>query len=295
MYQLDDLLYLMTRLRDPRTGCPWDLKQSFESIVPHTLEEAYEVADAIERGNKHDIKDELGDLLFQVIFYAQLGREEGSFDFNDIVDNVVQKLLRRHPHVFPEQNLNASFPENTEFSEEQVKQQWEQIKAQERKLKAEQAQLQLASDDAAQAQDPGVLDDVPNNLPSLKRAEKLQKRAAQVGFDWPDLPPVLAKLEEEVAELKAELAYFKGRDLREPEPQQRLLDEMGDILFCCVNLARFIKVNPEAALRSTNQKFVQRFTYVEQQLRVQGKSLEHASLQQMDQLWEQAKQAYKKV
>lgn len=287
MYQLNDLLYLMQRLRDPKTGCPWDQKQSFDTIVPHTLEEAYEVADAIERGNKHDIKDELGDLLFQVVFYSQLGAEEGSFDFSGVVDNVVRKLLRRHPHVFPEQNLHASFPEGTEFSEEEVKQQWEKIKAEERRLKAE------LSDEAGDANSSmrSVLEDIPPALPSLNRAEKMQKRAAQVGFDWPDIPPVLDKLEEEIAELKAELKEYEGRDLRESEPHQRLLDEMGDILFCCVNLARFVKVNPDEALRSTNQKFVDRFSYVEAELQQQGKLPQEASLEEMDRLWEQAKQS----
>ena len=285
MYQLNDLLYLMQRLRDPETGCPWDLKQSFETIVPHTLEEAYEVADAIERGNKHDIKDELGDLLFQVIFYSQLGAEEGSFDFSGVVDNVVRKLLRRHPHVFPNQDLHASFPKGTEFSEEEVKQQWEKIKAEERRLKAEVSGLGRSADTS----DGGALKDIPLNLPSLNRAEKMQKRAAQVGFDWPDIPPVLDKLEEEIAELKAELKQYEGRDLREEEPHQRLLDEMGDILFCCVNLARFMKVNPDEALRSTNQKFVSRFSFVEAELRKLGKLPQDASLEEMDRLWEQAK------
>lgn len=276
-YSLEDLRYLMRRLRDPETGCPWDLKQSFESIVPHTLEEAYEVADAIERGQREEIKDELGDLLFQVIFYSQLGQEEGSFGFEDIVDNIVKKLLRRHPHVFPEGELARSFPKGTEFSEEEVKSQWERIKAAERALKPK----------AAKAN--SVLDDIPKVLPAMSRAEKLQKRAAQHGFDWQSLPPVIAKLKEEIAELESEIARFEGQDLRAAEPHARLMDEMGDVLFCCVNLARFLKVNPDEAMRSTNQKFIKRLQYVEQELATQGRCLEDASLEEMDALWEQAK------
>lgn len=286
MYQLDDLLYLMERLRDPKTGCPWDQKQDFQSIVPHTLEEAYEVADAIERGDRHDIKDELGDLLFQVVFYAQLGKEEGSFAFSDVVDNVVQKLLRRHPHVFPDKKLRAHYPEGTEFSEEEVKVQWEQIKAEERRLK----QTQKEARSQAQAES-NVLKDVPANLPALNRAEKLQKRAAQVGFDWPSIPPVIAKLEEEISELKAELEIYAGQDLRSEPVHSRLLDEMGDVLFCCVNLSRFLKVNPDQALRSTNTKFYERFCYLETKLAAMGKPPEQASLDEMDALWDEAKEA----
>ncbi len=282
-YSLDDLRYLMARLRDPQHGCPWDLKQDFASIVHHTLEEAYEVADAIERGHKEDLKDELGDLLFQVIFYAQLGAEEGSFDFDGVVDNVVQKLVRRHPHVFPDGDLRAYFPEGTHFSDEDIKQQWERIKQQERALKKQ-------HENAASAKPASLLGDIPNNLPALNRAEKLQRRAAQHGFDWPDLPPVFAKVEEELQELKDEVDAAQG-DFRAPEVHARLVDEMGDLLFCCVNLSRFLKVSPDEALRATNQKFMTRFAYIETQLQAAGKHIDAVSLAELDRLWDEAKLA----
>ncbi|MDX1453330.1 MAG: nucleoside triphosphate pyrophosphohydrolase [Oleiphilaceae bacterium] len=285
-YTIDDLRYLMARLRDPDSGCPWDLKQDFASIVHHTLEEAYEVADAIEREHKSDLKDELGDLLFQVIFYARLGEEEGSFDFDAVVHNIVAKLVRRHPHVFPNGDLRAFHPEGTSFSDDQIKQQWEAIKQQERTLKAREesndSQRQVAS----------VLGDIPNNLPALNRAEKLQRRAALHGFDWPELQPVFDKIEEELGELKHEVAVAQGK-LRDPEVHERLVDEMGDLLFCCVNLARFLRVSPDEALRAANQKFVRRFQFIEQALQGQGKSLDDASLETMDALWNEAKSAEK--
>ena len=285
MYQLSDLLYLMERLRTPVTGCPWDLKQTYETIVSHTLEEAHEVVDAIERGDKGDLKDELGDQLFQVVFYAQLGREEGAFEFSDVLNNIVEKLLRRHPHVFPKGQLRELFPEGTEFSDEDVKRQWEEIKAEERRLKP-----QKESSTAGFSVDrDSVLKDIPKNFPALTRAEKLQKRAAQHGFDWPDLPPVFGKLEEEIAELKVEINQFAGQDLRSEEAHRRLTDEMGDVLFCCVNLARFLKVNPDEALRSTNNKFVSRFQYLEEKLHKQGKKLTETELAELDALWDEAK------
>jgi len=290
MYQLDDLLYLMTRLRDPDHGCPWDLKQSFETIVPHTLEEAYEVADAISRGDRNDIKDELGDLLFQVIFYAQLGKEEQSFVFDDVVDSIVQKLVRRHPHVFPEGQLRQHFPEGTTFSDDQIKAQWETIKQEERRLKKQQsASTTEAKYNKFQPETDSVLSDVPSNLPVLNRAEKLQKRAAQHGFDWPNIKPVIEKLEEELAELKVELAHAEEKSLDDEQVHNRLQDEMGDVLFCCVNLSRFLKVKPEQALRSTNDKFVRRFQFIEKQLIESGLTLECASLEALDRAWDQAK------
>ncbi len=291
MYTLDDLQYLMSRLRDPRQGCPWDLKQTFESIVHHTLEEAYEVADAIAGGNRDEIKDELGDLLFQVIFYAQLGKEEASFNFEGIVDNVVQKLVRRHPHVFPDGDLRATFPEGTKSSDEQIKQQWERIKQEERLLKHMQQNSLGESSERVEfnADEHSILRDVPRNLPSLNLAEKLQKRAAQKGFDWPELDMVLDKLQEEIAELRHELKVAEGKSLHEPEVHARLLDEMGDVLFCCVNVARFVKVNPDAALRSTNQKFISRFHFIEAQLFKRGVDIEAVPLEELDELWERAK------
>lgn len=288
MYQIEDLLYLMARLRTPVTGCPWDLKQSYESIVPHTLEEAYEVADTIERNDKAALKDELGDLLFQVVFYARLGEEDDAFNFSDVVDNVVQKLLRRHPHVFPNQDLHAFHPEGTAFTDDDIKAQWERIKAEERRLK----QLEHPQDDSPgfQPRRDSLLKDIPGVLPSLNRAEKLQKRAALHGFDWPDLPPVLDKLAEEIAELKAEIDQVGPEGFREPERHQRLTDEMGDLLFCCVNLARFIKVSPDQALRSTNQKFQERFEFIERTLHGQGRTVDDAELDELDALWDQAKE-----
>ncbi len=289
MYQMDDLLYLMARLRDPEYGCPWDLKQNFKSIVPHTLEEAYEVADAIQRGDRNDIKDELGDLLFQVIFYSQLGKEEQSFVFDDVIDNIVKKLVRRHPHVFPEGQLRAYFPKGTQFSDDEIKSQWEKIKQEERQLKQQCTEMPEFQSDEFQLEKDSILSDLPSNLPVLNYAEKLQKRAAQHGFDWPDIKPVIAKLEEELAELKHELAQAKGKPLDDERVHQRLQDEMGDVLFCCVNLSRFLKVKPEQALRSTNEKFIRRFQYIEKQLFDTGLTLENASLEELDAAWDQAK------
>lgn len=286
MYDLKDLLYLMSRLRDPQTGCPWDLKQSFQSIVPHTLEEAYEVVDAIERGDKTELRDELGDLLFQVVFYAQLGKEEQSFEFQDVVDGIVQKLLRRHPHVFPDQALYASHPEGTRFSDAEIKQQWEQIKAQERDAKK---QASSTRDEAFDAQRDSVLSDIPRSFPPLLHAEKLQKRASQHGFDWQSIPPVLAKLEEEIAELKAEMELAKTGVTDPDTMQQRLQDELGDVIFSCVNLARFLKLSPDQALAASNEKFIRRFQYIEQYLASQGQVLDEQDLERLDHLWHQAK------
>lgn len=270
MYQVDDLLYLMSRLRDPKTGCPWDLKQSFQSILPHTLEEAYEVADAIEKQDYDHLKEELGDLLFQVIFYSQLGKEESYFDFPQIVDTLVSKLVRRHPHVFPSGELHSD--DNVmPLTDEEIKGRWEAIKQQEREEKAQQQQ---------DADLNSVLADVPQALPGIQRAEKLQKRAAMVGFDWPEPEQVLDKIEEEIGELREAMA--KGH-------HAEIEDELGDLFFAMVNLARHVKVKPEMAIRSTNAKFERRFQYIEATLQLQGKGLEQASLDEMEALWQQAK------
>lgn len=291
MYSIDDLTYLMSRLRDPKTGCTWDLKQSYKTIVSHTLEEAFEVADAINRDNKDDLKDELGDLLFQVIFYSQLGKEDQAFQFEDVVDNVVKKLIRRHPHVFPDGDLMASFPEGTTFSDEEIKSQWETIKAEERALKKQTqgADEVLPSEDDFVADRDSLLADVPNNLPSLNRAEKLQKRASQHGFDWDNVEDVIAKVEEELDEIKVELEKAKGKNLRDPDVNARMKDEVGDLLFCCVNLARFLKVNSDESLRSTNDKFVKRFHYIESVLKNRGSNVDDESLEELDRLWVEAK------
>ena len=262
-YSIADLLEVMARLRDPERGCPWDLQQHFATIAPHTLEECYELVDAIERGDFPQIRDELGDVLFQVIFYAQLGREQGRFDFGDIVHNIVEKLLRRHPHVFPQGNLNDDTA-RPDIAVEQVGVNWERIKQEER----------------AQKNQTSVLDDVPVALPALSRALKLQKRAARVGFDWDNWRDVLVKMDEEKAELQEAIASG-DRD--------EIADEMGDVLFCCVNLARFLEVDPETALRACNRKFERRFGYIERALAAQGREPQQATLEEMEALWVEAK------
>ena len=267
-YQLDDLLYLKQRLRDPQHGCPWDLEQSYATIVPHTLEEAYEVADAIEQGDFDQLRGELGDLLFQVVFYAQLASEEERFSWNEVVDGITRKLVRRHPHVFPDGNLLTP-PGTLTLAPEQIKQRWEQIKAEERAEKADRPE-QLS-----------LLDDVPAALPALSRAQKLQKRAASAGFDWPEVAPVIDKISEELDEVREVLAAGH---------QQAVAEEMGDLLFCVVNLARHLGVDAENALRQGNAKFERRFRFIEDQLRVQGATVAERSLDELDALWDAAKQ-----
>ena len=263
MYQLDDLLHLMARLRDPQHGCPWDLQQDFASIVPHTLEEAYEVADAIEQGDFAHLPGELGDLLFQVVYYSQLGREQALFDFAQVVHGITAKLIRRHPHVFPDGDLYGS-PDVPRLGEAAIKQRWEQIKAEER------------AERAAEPQQLSLLDDVPQALPALNRAGKLQKRAAQVGFDWPDALPVVDKVREELDEVLEAMA--SGDAAAQGE-------ELGDLLFAVCNLARHLKVDPEQALRAANHKFERRFRHIEQALRDAQQDFAACSLEQLDALW----------
>jgi ATP diphosphatase len=251
---IDDLLALMARLRDPLFGCPWDLEQSFATIAPYTIEEAYEVADAIERSDMAALKDELGDLLFQVVFQAQISREAGGFDFHDIAQAIHEKMIRRHPHVFGDQQ--------SETSAAAQKQTWENLKAVER------ANMR-------------VLDGVPLNLPALTRAEKLQKRAARVGFDWGAARPILAKVAEEAGELVDALDQGASPD--------KLADELGDLLFVVTNLARHLGVDPEAALRGTNAKFERRFRHIEDSLAGLGRKPQDASLDEMEALWLEAK------
>ncbi|MFS1523381.1 nucleoside triphosphate pyrophosphohydrolase [Microbulbifer sp. 2304DJ12-6] len=262
-YSLEDLLYLMSRLRNPRSGCPWDLKQTFASIAPCTIEEAYEVAEAIEAADYEHLREELGDLLFQVIFYAQLGREQGCFDFAHIVDTLVRKLVRRHPHIFPDGTLDCE-ADAGDVDAVQVKRNWEAIKAAERNVKGE----------------AGVLAGVAVGLPAMTRAAKLQKRAAQVGFDWPDIQGVLDKIEEEIAELREAVALGDRRHVEE---------ELGDLVFSCVNAARHLKLDPEAILRRSNRKFERRFGAVEAALQTQGRRFADASLRELDRLWKRAK------
>lgn len=273
MYQLDDLLHLMARLRDPQHGCPWDLKQSYATIVPHTLEEAYEVADAIERGDFDHLPGELGDLLFQVVYYSQLAREEGRFEFAQVVDGITRKLIRRHPHVFPDGDLYGAV-DVAKLEEAAVKQRWEEIKAEER------------AENATAPEQLSLLDDVPTALPSLSRAIKLQKRAAQVGFDWPEALPVVDKVREELDEV------LEAMSENDPEA---IGEEIGDLLFVVSNLARHLKVDPETALRAANAKFERRFRFIEQALREAGRSMEDCALDELDALWGEAKKLEKQT
>ncbi len=258
---IDRLLEVMARLRDPERGCPWDLEQDFATIAPYTIEEAYEVADAIARGDMADLEDELGDLLLQVVYHAQMAREAGRFDFETVTERIAAKMIRRHPHVFGDAKVADSSTQTRA---------WEESKALERRDRAR-----------VSGEPPGVLDGIPLALPALARAQKLQRRAARVGFDWPDPAGVLAKIEEELAEVRAELAT--------DGPSPRLTDEVGDLLFAAVNLARHFGVDAEAALRQTNAKFERRFQAIEQAVRATGRKLEDASLDELEALWQHAK------
>lgn len=271
MYQIDDLLHLMARLRDPQSGCPWDIKQTYASIVPYTLEEAYEVADAIERADFEHLPGELGDLLFQVVYYSQLAQEEGRFEFAAVVDGITRKLIRRHPHVFVDGDLYGA-PDPARLEEAAVKQRWEQLKAEERAAKAVVPE-QLS-----------LLDDLPQALPALSRAVKLQKRMAQVGFDWPDALPVLDKVREELDEV------LEAMGANDP---QAIAEELGDLLFAVSNLARHLKLDPESALRAANAKVERRFRFIEQALREAQRPIENCTLDELDALWGVAKQQEK--
>jgi len=263
MTALDELLGVMARLRDPEQGCPWDCQQDFRSIVPHTLEEAYEVADAIERGDRAAMRDELGDLLFQVVFYAQLGHEEGAFDFESIARGVTDKLIRRHPHVF------GAHQETTAAGQRAT---WEAIKAEERR-------------NARGGDQPdSALDDIPLALPALTRSRKLQSRAARVGFDWPDDAPVVAKIREELAEVEAAMAMT-------PADDAAVAEEIGDLLLACVNLARRRGVDPEQALRAGNAKFERRFRGLEAILRDSGQRPEDVDFDTLESAYQRTKAA----
>jgi tetrapyrrole methylase family protein/MazG family protein/ATP diphosphatase len=255
------LIEIMARLRAPDGGCPWDLEQTFATIAPYTIEEAYEVADAIERGDLGDLRDELGDLLLQVVYHARMAEELGAFDFAAVAAAINDKMVRRHPHVFADAAPRDAAGQTWA---------WEEIKAGERAARP-------AADGPA-----SLLDDVPVALPALTRAVKLSKRAARVGFVWPSAKEVLAKLHEEVAELEAEIAAGETDKARQ---------ELGDVLFVCANLARELDVDPEAALRLTNAKFVRRFKFIEARLAERGSSPEASDLTEMDALWDAAKAA----
>jgi MazG family protein len=266
------IIDIMVQLRDPETGCPWDVKQTFETIAPYTIEEAYETADAIQRGNLEDIRDELGDLLLQVVFQARIAEEAGHFDLADIATSISEKMIARHPHIFTDDSdrPNATRPNVTRPSADGQKQIWEEIKAEERAAKGK----------------TGVLDDVAIGLSPMLRALKLQKRAARVGFDWLEFAQLRDKLHEETAELEAELSANTA-------DRQKISDEVGDILFVAVNIARKAGVDPETALLGCNQKFEQRFRYIEQNIEKYNKSIEDSSLEEMESLWQEAKSATK--
>lgn len=256
---MNELLEIMARLRDPEGGCPWDRKQTFATIAPYTIEEAYEVADAIERGDMHELRDELGDLLFQVVFYAQMAREQGEFEFNDVVRAICDKMHRRHPHVFGEAEVGSA---------EEQRLAWEELKREERAAKAGDVP-------------PSLLDGVAGALPALIRAEKLQKRAARAGFDWPDPSGVFAKVREELDEVAEELEQGVGHE--------RLVEEVGDLLFACVNLARHAGVDAEMALATGNRKFERRFRAMEQRLAKENRQFADMELDEMEAHWQAVK------
>ncbi len=257
---IDRLLAVMARLRDPVGGCPWDLEQSFATIAPHTIEEAYEVVEAIEADNRAALRDELGDLLFQVVFYAQMAREEGSFDFDSIATAIADKMERRHPHLFGTARIETAAAQRVS---------WEKLKARERAEKSA-------------GGEPGALAGVSAALPALTRSQKLQDRAARVGFDWPSPAPVLDKIEEELREVRVEMQAGAER--------ARLEEEVGDLLFACVNLARKLGIDAEGALRRGGRKFERRFARVEAALAAQGRKPAEAGLEAMEALWVAAKE-----
>jgi len=261
------LIEIMEALRAPETGCPWDIVQTFETIKPYTIEEAYEVADAIERNDMDDLCEELGDLLLQVVFHSRIAEEMGAFSFGDVVHAVTSKMIRRHPHVFAVSD--ADTPES-------VKLQWDQIKAAEKRERLERRTLRGVSDDPKA----GFLGSVQRSQPALTEALKLQEQAARVGFDWSAAEPILDKIEEEIGELRQALA--EGRS-------ESISDELGDLIFAMVNIGRHVKVDAENALRGTNTKFRRRFRHIETSLAASGETLEAASLERMEELWQAAK------
>lgn len=259
---IEALLDIMRRLRHPETGCPWDLQQTMASLIPHTLEEAYEVAEAIESKNDQALCEELGDLLFQIVFYAQIAKEEQRFTLTDVIETIVDKLIRRHPHVFADASIDTA---------EQQTEAWEKLKAEERSRKARH-----------RGEVDHLLSDVSVALPALVRAQKIQSRVSRIGFDWPDYQAVVEKVQEELAECQEQM---QQADLKRTE------EEIGDLLFSCVNLSRHVGVDAENALRKANQKFITRFNEVEALARCKGKPLHTMSLEEMDALWEQVKRA----
>jgi len=302
--EMQRLLKIMAQLRDPQSGCPWDVKQTMESLTRYTIEEAYEVADAIATGDMHDIKDELGDLLFQVVFYAQIASESRAFSFDDVAKSISDKLVRRHPHVFVnplasegvgDTNENVTV-ERTLLNDSTLNAQWDAIKAQEKQLKKQRSKQDN------EAIENSILDNVPKGMPALMYAQKLQKACAKVGFDWPDAAPVIDKVREEVEEIQQELD-FKQRaqgalntgvaplNSGVPDNQQAIEEEIGDALFAMVNLARHCKVDADTALRNASNKFANRFKGVERLAAEQGDKLDALTLDEMEALWQQVKQS----
>jgi MazG family protein len=269
-YTLEELLTVMARLRDPVAGCPWDVQQTFGTIAPYTIEEAYEVADAIAREDLDALKDELGDLLLQVVYHARMASEQRRFEFADVVDGITRKMIRRHPHVFADPKLKDEFL-NAGL--------WQRIKAEEKAGRAMQREVSL-------------LNDVPVALPALTRAVKLQKRAAEVGFDWPSLSPVFAKAEEEIAELRAAISADESN--ADQDGAARIAEEFGDLLFVMANIARHLGIDPEASLREANAKFTRRFKSIEAAFAAEGRKPEDSTLEEMDRLWNEAKAAESK-
>lgn len=272
-YRIEDLLSLMEKLRDPEFGCSWDRKQSLRTLTGYTLEEVYEVIDAVETGDDAQLQDELGDLLFQVVFYAQIAKEEGRFEFSAVIASITQKLLRRHPHVFPDATLDSFGKSELALNADQVAERWELIKNEER--------AQKAGAESAVTQH-SVLDDIPSSLPALDRARKLQKRAASVGFDWRAVQGVIDKVKEELTELEQELVT--GDALR-------IEQEFGDLMFSCVNLARHLQIDPESSLRGSNRKFETRFRAIECLASADGEGLEALDEAQLNRLWDRVKAA----
>ena len=271
---IERLVALMKMLRNKNFGCPWDLEQSIESLIPFTLEEVYEVVDAIEKKDMVELEDELGDLLFQVVFYAQIAQEEGLFNFDDVANAITNKLVRRHPHVFPEGEV-TNFGTKSKISSDQVVVNWELIKKEEKEEKL----ARKTSESAANGIE-SVLDDIPRAMPALERSRKIQRRAANVGFDWQEILPVVSKIKEEVEELEEAISNGNSAAIE---------SELGDVLFAAVNIARHTNVDPESALRNANSRFENRFKWIEAKLQTDGKSITEMNLQQLDQLWEEAK------
>lgn len=290
-YNISDLIFLMDQLRNPESGCPWDLKQTFQSITPYTLEEAYEVIDAVEKQDYGQLKEELGDLLLQVVFYSQLAKEQNLYEMDDVIDQLVDKLIRRHPHVFPDQKLYSeqSSKNKINLTSEEVKQSWEKIKQIEKQQSKQKPELSEKS----------ILDEVPLAFPGLLRAEKLQQKAATLGFDWSNPSPVFRQLKLELKELEdvfkkgggfsGSISIDQALDNSTEEFKEHLSDELGDVMFSAVNLARHYNLDSEKIMRKANDKFEQRFRIVEKKMQASGKPIESFELDELEEFWKQAK------